>query len=392
MKFHPITIKHLLDNKVIYGFINRPIEEITQDFTRIHNYPHDREVIKVFHLVIRHANIFGVKMNLMDSEIRIYLLFLNKIVTQFRIDHPGITNFEFTQEFMPFYNQLSTESIEQLHSDAEETFNQINTFEPNIGLNNELLSLIRDYAEAIPEEAEQLLNDFDHFFRSEKRKMMLYPSAGIDDAPIRYLSNHIGAEYFGSHSIFIGIDFWQHGPQFENQMRTTIPLNFSENAQLHLSKLKIQNNDFWLLHFAECTNEEIMIELIKRRIPIDTLYTKCDGITTGMGGPDDVFRVYSNFYACFYKQLCLKRIITEYGLEFWNQRNIDQNGYEEGYYNQQKLWLQQNFDDEIQHDILERIENCQNMHDVMTMLGGEYPLDDNYPFGNHDPMRLIIIN
>jgi hypothetical protein len=338
---------------------------------------------------------FGGQENNLENQKTLFLLFIrliNKFEQHFPVDRLNLATSLLEGNFPSFVHQLQEEEKRDIFRQVELVIAASNNrIEEKVGnYSKGLVPYIRSISSEITPESEVVLAEFEQFIQEKNRGVLLYPSSHNDDSDIQFM-NKKGSDLFNQqHQVFIHIDYDDEpGPYFQQgfQFEIVLPLIFGENAKLRISKVELKKKSIWILFFASCKNEEVLKELISNEIGIDTLFCKCDGITQGMGGPEG-FRVETMFYGCFFRALHLKRIITEYGTEFYLNRQRVENNYAETI-----QWVQENFEERISRPALEIMGPQPKMTEIIPRLGIEYSIEEEtrHIIQSNNPMFLIDI-
>lgn len=320
-------------------------------------------------------------------ELKQSLLLMNRLTKLFSQVHgfPVSDNHEL---FKSFVDSLSNEEKEMIWHQANMDIETTTFYYENYS--GGIVQYIRSISREITPESEVVIAEFEQFIQGKNRGVLLYPSSYNDDSDIEFMTER-GSELFNQqHQVFIHIDYDRvNGPNFHQvaQLEIVIPLIFRENATLRISKVELKKKSIWILFFASCKNEEVLQGLISNEIGIDTLFCKCDGITQGMGGPEG-FRVETMFYGCFFQALHLKRIITEFGTEYYLNRRRAEN-----YYAEIIQWVQENFEEGISGPVLEIMGPQPKMTEIIPQLGFEYSIEEetHHIIQSNNPMFLIDI-
>jgi hypothetical protein len=228
-----------------------------------------------------------------------------------------------------------------------------------------------------------LFMEFEEYCRNQ-RSILFYPSSNTDISDINYF-NERGNNIFSEHNIFIHCDYYEHTnisiPDIYVRQEVSLATNFSNASRLIIHKLKNQCNEIWLLFFSCTRNEQLLVPLLQNRIAIDTIFCKCDGILYGMGGPDEAegFSIPTALYICFYQLLSLKRIITQFGLHFFEALP---HGEQQLADLQESIisfrsWLSANLYPEIANPILSQIED-RTFIEIIAGTGTEIRMTDEY--------------
>jgi len=172
--------------------------------------------------------------------------------------------------------------------------------------------------------------------------ILFYPSSGDDINDLLYIRNErIIKSEFQEPNIFIHCDFMHNFdinykfqfklkyPNFDIQsfynFYFTEPFDRLNEKQINLYKLRIPNSDKikWLIFFRGFYNEDILKEIIQKKLNISFVYAVCDGITHGMGISNIDKSIPTIFYPLFANSIGLKFIVTEQNfLQIKNYINI----------------------------------------------------------------------
>lgn len=203
-----------------------------------------------------------------------------------------------------------------------------------------------------------LINQLESYCLENTISSVLYPSCYRDLSDLDYFFN-FGNTVFSPHHLFIHVDFWndidnsiQNKFGHENVYQETYVTSFSAQSKVSISKIKFKKNIYWFLFFNGTRNEQLLQKLIYDKVPVETIISKCDGITSGMGHPG--FSISTPLYISFHKLLQVKRLITEYTRNFI--ANEDQNWKFEmisGFID----WLSNNLNQEDSQLIIEEIQD-----------------------------------
>jgi len=159
--------------------------------------------------------------------------------------------------------------------------------------------------------------------------ILFYPSSGVDINDLLYIKeNRIDAKNFIEPNVFIHSDFMHNADyDFPFMFKLRAPnfiiksffkLFFSESRgmyeeRIEIYKLQVPNSDKtkWLIFFRGFYNEDILKELIERKLKILLVYAVCDGITSGMSNVDRNKSIPTILYPLFSDSLGIKFIVTE---------------------------------------------------------------------------------
>ena len=180
------------------------------------------------------------------------------------------------------------------------------------------------------EMSHQFLNRFYTFIDDGKSTNAFYPSSNEDIVDIDFFNQvdynfginkpnlFIHSDSFLIHEKVNHIDFINKNINIKNGIR----LLFNTEAINEICYLiEIEDNDItnWLILFSGKSNEDMIKELVKNKIAITYLYSKCDGILSGMGGRGNLIdSIGIAFYLYFYKLLETKFHITQFNKDWFN--------------------------------------------------------------------------
>lgn len=365
----------------ILKFYNREVHERTEEEvfisfedTSFLGVNTCKESLSVFSKALN----FGGQENHLNNQKTLFLLFIrliNKFEQHFPVDRLNLATSLLEGNFPSFVHQLQEEEKRDIFWQVElEIAASNNRIEEKVGnYSKGLVPYIRSISSEITPESEVVLAEFEQFIQEKNRGVLLYPSSHNDDSDIQFM-NKKGSDLFNQqHQVFIHIDYdGLQGPIFQQgfQFEIVLPLIFGKNAKLRITKVEVEKKNIWILFFASCKNEEVLQGLISNEIGIDTLFCKCDGITSG-NGIFGGFRIETMFYGCFFRALHLKRIITEYGTEFYLNRQRVENNYAEII-----QWVQENFEEGISGPVLENMGPQPKMTEIIPRLGIEYSIEE----------------
>ena len=159
--------------------------------------------------------------------------------------------------------------------------------------------------------------------------VLFYPSSGIDINDILYIKEErINAEKFIEPNIFIHSDFMHildYNVPFEFNIRLPnfkiksyckffyAEMQNRDENRIELYKLEVPNSNKikWLIFFRGFYNEDILKEIIQKKLNISFVYAVCDGITHGMSFSNIDKSIPTIFYPLFANSIGLKFIVTE---------------------------------------------------------------------------------
>lgn len=180
------------------------------------------------------------------------------------------------------------------------------------------------------EKSHQLLSEFYLFNESDQCNAVFYPSSnedisdlnffyGIDfDLGIQKPNLYIHTDSFIIHESICDLSFIHQNINIKNGIRLLYNTE-SENEICYL--LEIENNNItnWLILFSGKANEDMVKEIVKNKFRIPYLYSKCDGILSGMGGRGELIDpIGVAYYIYFYKLFNTKYHITEFNKTWFN--------------------------------------------------------------------------
>jgi hypothetical protein len=164
-------------------------------------------------------------------------------------------------------------------------------------------------------------------------EILWYPSAGYDITDILHVDKLNFPEFnTATPKVFIHSDlgdynligfhlnnFYQNN-QIEIINETSIRSN---NININLYNLKIENKVLWLIYFFD-SNEKILESFLRYSLQTKFIYSVCDGIKDGMGGYNYDIRIPTKFYSFFYVALKTKFHISKYhiGWDFSVNENL----------------------------------------------------------------------
>jgi len=155
--------------------------------------------------------------------------------------------------------------------------------------------------------------------------ILFYPSSGIDVNDLLYIrEDRIDSKKFIEPNVFIHSDFMynaDYNVPFEFSVRhpnfnikSFYKFFYSEmqnkdEPKIELYKLEVPNSDKikWLIFFRGFYNEDILKEIIQKKLNISFVYAVCDGM--GMSNIDK--SIPTIFYPFFVDSIGLKIIVTE---------------------------------------------------------------------------------
>lgn len=174
---------------------------------------------------------------------------------------------------------------------------------------------------------EAVLTEFKEILKTAN--LAYHPSSGFDLTDLQYVNSRRFAELDGNDpSVFIHSDVL-HIDKYESErvrwrnnlkkfkINSVGSFKFLSNdyKSIEIYKLKIYNSTTvkWLLFFRGYLNEEVLYTFLRHKNQISTVYTYCDGITSGMGGIEE--SIPTLFYPLIAKEFGIKHIITEQSID-----------------------------------------------------------------------------
>ena len=173
------------------------------------------------------------------------------------------------------------------------------------------------------EMSHQLLNKFFLFSESDQCIAAYYPSSGEDTSDIKFFNQIDYAFSIKKPNLFIHTDsFISHEKinnlyllEQNNNIKNGIRLLYNtetENEICYILEIENENNNDWLILFSGKINEAMIKEIVKSKFKIPFLYSKCDGILSGMGGIGIEHPLGVAFYIYLYELLGTKYHLTEF--------------------------------------------------------------------------------
>lgn len=303
-------------------------------------------------------------------HLRAHFLFLVRMMREFMDAHGGDPEStpDLSPPVLPFFTSLGAERIEAMYNKA---LGEVTPPQRQCGPGT-LVDVLREAVDQYPAE-HPLLMQLETLCTQENPNICLYPSANVDELDLNYF-DAIGNALFAEQHIFVHVDLWHiHNlPHANEESAIRLTTRFSEDSFVCIQKRNKDGWSYWLITFSSTQNEQLLQSLIHHRLRIDTLFCKCDGITSGMGpGLEDA--IPTPLYACFTEVFALSRIITEYGLPFFQG--------DDSWINRQlvafKNWMQNHLDPELAETIMVRIEGL-NFREVVAAYGSHCVMDDNH--------------
>lgn len=162
--------------------------------------------------------------------------------------------------------------------------------------------------------------------------ILFYPSSGDDINDLLYIKKgRIDVKNFIEPNVFIHSDFIckaDYDYHFMSKVRAPnfiiksyVKLFFSEiqninENRIELYKLEVPNSDKikWLIFFRGFYNEDILKEIIQKKLNISFVYAVCDGITHGRDMSNIDKSIPTIFYPLCADSIGLKYIVTEQNL------------------------------------------------------------------------------
>jgi hypothetical protein len=159
--------------------------------------------------------------------------------------------------------------------------------------------------------------------------ILFYPSSGLDINDLLYIKEgRIDAENFVSPNIFIHVDYMckaDFNIPFEFRIRYPnfiiqsyykffySEMQNNDENRIELYKLEVPNSNSikWLIFFRGFYNEDILKEIIQKKLNIHFVYAVCDGITHDSSDVDRRKSIPTIFYPLFANSIGLRFIITE---------------------------------------------------------------------------------
>ena len=192
------------------------------------------------------------------------------------------------------------------------------------------LDLIYNYAiNQKVEMSHELLNKFFLFSESDKCKAAFYPSSGEDTSDIKYFNQIDFTFSIEKPNLFIHTDSFiayekmnnlyllQQNDIIKNGIRLLYNTE-TENEICYLLEIENDNNINWLILFSGKVNEDMIKEIVRNKFKIPFLYSKCDGILSGMGGIGIENPIGVAFYIYLYELLGTKYHLTEFTKLWFN--------------------------------------------------------------------------
>lgn len=327
------------------------------------------------------------------KTLRLILLMYYRLLNKYLINTGNILNYEdpklLIRKIGYFITNMTDEEKQNIYKNAENDLkDEVAIIQNDCSIVTLLKRVIRENDVDSP-----LINELELYCSEKKLSSVLYPSCYRDLSDVDYFIN-IGNNVFSPHHLFIHVDFWndiyndiefKFGPEDVDQ--ETYITNFSDQSKVTISKIKFKENIYWFIFFSGTRNEQILQELIYNKVNVETIISKCDGITSGMG--HSVLSISTPLYICFYKLLHVKRIITEFNRNFIY--NLDQNWKADmvsGFID----WLANNLNHEDAHLIITEIQDM-SYDEIIEQATEEYPIDEsnglNYLSDNDLPREFV---
>jgi hypothetical protein len=308
----------------------------------------------------RHGVQFSEVRSLQNSDVEI----LRKFVT-------GLTDSDIYELFKRAHEDLQS----RIHSTPSTNLIKVLHFMfPVSGFDQELLNELKDYLDSDP-------------------NICLVPSSGRDFSAENFFST-VGNNLFGVHSVFIHIDrfsqFLSINHIFPNSQisKANIEINCFGIANLEIFKIDQNGLLKWVLFFNQSLNEAVVKIFIQNKVRIETILCKLDGITHGNGRPEEGYAVSTPLYTLFSNELRIKRAISEYSTNFFNNRGLESQNY---LLQEFKKWVQSEFSEEISRPILLRIQD-QSFSQLIIQEAEEHLINDKFsPYIQSDyPFSLFV--
>ena len=183
----------------------------------------------------------------------------------------------------------------------------------------------------------QFLNRFYSFIDDGKNTNAFYPSSNEDlldidffnlvdyDFALNKPNLFIHSDSFLIHEKVNGINFINKNIKIKNGIRLFYNTE-RINEICYLIEIENKNVINWLILFSGKSNEDMIKDIVNNKIAITYLYSKCDGILSGMGGRGNLIDpIGVAYYLYFYKVLETKFHITEFNKNWFN--NFNKNDY-----------------------------------------------------------------
>jgi hypothetical protein len=152
----------------------------------------------------------------------------------------------------------------------------------------------------------------------DDRRILWYPSAGVDYTDVRRLSTcyfQNGRTYENPPKIFVHTDqseFMVHDEDGEEEA-----LIFQKKWKASLKKIPNTDEFKWLIQIS-IDNYDFLHFALMDGIKIPYLYTACDGGTSGMDG-NSKFPITTYYLTQFYQKLGVQYHVTEYFRKFFEE-------------------------------------------------------------------------
>jgi hypothetical protein len=325
--------------------------------------------------------------------LRLIILMYYRLLNRYLINTGNILNYEdpklLIRKIGYFITNMTDEEKQNIYKNAENDLKyEVAIIQNDCSIVTLLKRVIRENDVDSP-----LVNELESYCSEKNLSSVLYPSCYSDLSDVDYFIN-FGNNIFSPHHLFIHVDFWNdiyNDIEFkfghENVDQETYITTFSDQSKVTISKINFKENIYWFIFFSGTRNEQILQELIYNKVNVETIISKCDGITSGMGHSG--FSISTPLYICFYNLLHIKRIITEYNRNYIS--NLDQNWKADmvsGFID----WLANNLNHEDSHLIIEEIQN-KSYDQIIEQGTEEYPIYEanglNY-FSDNDFRREFV--
>jgi hypothetical protein len=152
-------------------------------------------------------------------------------------------------------------------------------------------------------------------------EILFSPSCGADTNPIGYFNRSWVTEIEGpGPDIIVRCDAMLYEPVCDPRegifriLKKTAGIHVNRKDQrptLHISKLKLPERQIWVIELFHTPNEDMLAFFLDNRISIRYLYSRCDGIMTGMG-LHNVFSIPTIYYSYLYDLLKVGCHISDY--------------------------------------------------------------------------------
>jgi len=369
-------------------------EELIQKLRQFEPFHFSSRFMQIFHYTSKFLGFWNTQLEMGNlSEFRTVMLVYYRLFQQC-FGRFGVQFFEVVslqkldvEILRNFVSALKTDEIDALFAQAYQDIHL--EYKETTPPSTNIITLFRPYFKE-KEFDQDLCQELENYLETDPRKVLI-PSAGIDISPERFFAMR-GDLLFGKHSVFVHIDYYFSSLEKllevfpgANISSTVIHFGYKGISTMEIIKIDQEGEITWIIYFAHSLNEAVIKEFVLHSVKFETLISKLDGATSGMGGPMGI-RIQTPTYF-FFPQLQFIRMITEYGTRFFLE--MEQN---ENYHFLQDFedWVHEDFPAEISKPILKKVARKKMSY---LLLQGAEEHDSNDLFRRfidcHNPLFLI---